>query len=190
MSTEPPRYHADSRGPAAAVSRTAPTLSNASLPTESELCEEFGASRYTVREALRRLVDQGMVHRRQGAGSVASPPRPRRATSIRCPRWRISSSSRSTRISRCSREAGRAAAGAGARRRRRNGLAVVPVKGLAATEPGGSGRLLHSLLHSRHRLEALRIGNCPAASARSTPISPIALARTSWKQTRRFAARS
>ena len=40
------------------------------LPTESELCDEFDASRYTVREALRRLVDQGMVHRRQGSGSV------------------------------------------------------------------------------------------------------------------------
>jgi GntR family transcriptional regulator len=40
------------------------------LPTESELCEEFKASRFTVRESLRRLVDQGMVQRRQGAGSV------------------------------------------------------------------------------------------------------------------------
>jgi DNA-binding GntR family transcriptional regulator len=47
-----------------------------SLPTESELCEEFGASRYTVREALRRLVDQGMVSRRQGAGSVVTAARP------------------------------------------------------------------------------------------------------------------
>jgi DNA-binding GntR family transcriptional regulator len=40
------------------------------LPTESELCEEFNASRFTVREALRRLVEQGMVQRRQGAGSI------------------------------------------------------------------------------------------------------------------------
>jgi DNA-binding GntR family transcriptional regulator len=40
------------------------------LPTESDLCEEFNASRFTVREALRRLVEQGMVQRRQGAGSV------------------------------------------------------------------------------------------------------------------------
>jgi GntR family transcriptional regulator len=47
-----------------------------SLPTESELCEEFAASRYTVREALRRLVDQGMVHRRQGAGSVVVAAKP------------------------------------------------------------------------------------------------------------------
>jgi DNA-binding GntR family transcriptional regulator len=40
------------------------------LPTESELCDEFNVSRFTVREALRRLVEQGMVQRRQGAGSV------------------------------------------------------------------------------------------------------------------------
>jgi GntR family transcriptional regulator len=47
------------------------------LPTESELCEEFRASRFTVRESLRRLVDQGMVQRRQGAGSVVVAAKPR-----------------------------------------------------------------------------------------------------------------
>jgi len=41
-----------------------------SLPTESELCVEFSASRYTVREALRRLVEHGMLQRRQGSGSI------------------------------------------------------------------------------------------------------------------------
>lgn len=40
------------------------------LPTEVELCAEFGVSRYTVREALRRLVEQGMLARRQGSGSA------------------------------------------------------------------------------------------------------------------------
>lgn len=39
------------------------------LPTEVELCAEFGVSRYTVREALRQLVEQGMLARRQGSGS-------------------------------------------------------------------------------------------------------------------------
>ncbi len=39
------------------------------LPTEVELCAEFSVSRYTVREALRRLVEQGMLARRQGSGS-------------------------------------------------------------------------------------------------------------------------
>jgi DNA-binding GntR family transcriptional regulator len=46
------------------------------LPTEKELCDEFGASRFTVREALRRLVDHGMVQRRQGAGSVVVAVKP------------------------------------------------------------------------------------------------------------------
>src|SRR4051794_4878055 len=39
------------------------------LPTEAELSEEFSTSRHTVREALRRLVEQGMVRSRQGAGT-------------------------------------------------------------------------------------------------------------------------
>jgi GntR family transcriptional regulator len=39
------------------------------LPTEKELCAEFGISRYTVREALRRLAERGIVERRQGSGS-------------------------------------------------------------------------------------------------------------------------
>ncbi|MGB7099686.1 MAG: GntR family transcriptional regulator [Xanthobacteraceae bacterium] len=54
------------------------------LPTESELCDEFAASRFTVREALRRLVDHGMVRRRQGAGSivVAASPKARYVHSL------------------------------------------------------------------------------------------------------------
>ncbi|WP_372070478.1 GntR family transcriptional regulator (plasmid) [Tistrella mobilis] len=39
------------------------------VPTEAELCAEFAVSRYTVREALRRLVEQGYVERRQGSGT-------------------------------------------------------------------------------------------------------------------------
>ena len=46
------------------------------LPTETELCDEFGASRYTVREALRRLVEQGMVSRRQKSGTVVVASEP------------------------------------------------------------------------------------------------------------------
>ena len=40
------------------------------LPTEAELCHTLKVSRHTVREALRRLVEAGLVERRQGAGSV------------------------------------------------------------------------------------------------------------------------
>lgn len=39
------------------------------LPSEAALCARFEASRFTVREALRRLQGDGMVARVQGAGS-------------------------------------------------------------------------------------------------------------------------
>jgi GntR family transcriptional regulator len=45
------------------------------LPTEDELCERFSISRYTVREALRRLREDNLVSSRQGAGTVVVPPR-------------------------------------------------------------------------------------------------------------------
>jgi DNA-binding GntR family transcriptional regulator len=39
------------------------------LPTETELCQRFGVSRHTVREALRKLRDLGLVSRHQGVGT-------------------------------------------------------------------------------------------------------------------------
>lgn len=39
------------------------------LPSEASLCARFDVSRFTVREALRRLQNEGMVSRTQGAGS-------------------------------------------------------------------------------------------------------------------------
>ncbi len=44
------------------------------LPTEDDLCERFSISRYTVREALRRLRDENLVSSRQGAGTIVVPP--------------------------------------------------------------------------------------------------------------------
>ena len=46
------------------------------LPTEQALGERFGASRHTVREALRQLQAAGLIERRQGAGSrvIATAP--------------------------------------------------------------------------------------------------------------------
>jgi len=43
------------------------------LPTEDELCGRFSVSRYTVREALRRLREDNLVSSRQGAGSIVVP---------------------------------------------------------------------------------------------------------------------
>ena len=40
------------------------------LPSEADFCTEFASSRFTVREALRRLQAEGLVERYQGAGST------------------------------------------------------------------------------------------------------------------------
>lgn len=42
------------------------------LPAEREMSEHFGASRSTVREALRRLEEMGLVTRRVGSGTFVS----------------------------------------------------------------------------------------------------------------------
>ncbi len=43
------------------------------LPSESELCQQFGVSRHTVREATRILQMRGLVSRRQGRGTEVLP---------------------------------------------------------------------------------------------------------------------
>jgi len=40
------------------------------FPTEFELCDRFGVSRHTVREALRILQDQGLLSRQAGSGTT------------------------------------------------------------------------------------------------------------------------
>src|ERR1700729_2184975 len=51
------------------------------LPTEHQLCERFSVSRYTVREALRRLGDDNLVASRPRAGTLVVPRRRRTRTS-------------------------------------------------------------------------------------------------------------
>lgn len=47
------------------------------LMTELELCAHYNVSRHTAREALRLLIDDKLIERRQGSGSVvASTPAP------------------------------------------------------------------------------------------------------------------
>jgi DNA-binding GntR family transcriptional regulator len=43
------------------------------FPTESVLCEEHQVSRFTVREALRQLQNEGLIRRRRGSGTVIQP---------------------------------------------------------------------------------------------------------------------
>lgn len=42
------------------------------LPTEGKLSEQFGVSRHTIREALRRLRDEELLSSRQGAGTIVT----------------------------------------------------------------------------------------------------------------------
>jgi DNA-binding GntR family transcriptional regulator len=49
------------------------------MPTEAELGRQFGVSRNTVREALRRLQHAGYIRRRQGARSVLAARSPDKA---------------------------------------------------------------------------------------------------------------
>ncbi len=49
------------------------------LPTELELCDRFEVSRFTIREALRRLHDLGLLHRKRGSGTVVRSREPQSA---------------------------------------------------------------------------------------------------------------
>jgi GntR family transcriptional regulator len=50
-------------------------LIGAQLPSEEDLCREFGVSRITVRAALAQLVDAHLLRRQRGKGTfVSSPP--------------------------------------------------------------------------------------------------------------------
>ena len=49
------------------------------LPSEQQLCDRFDISRFTIREALKQLTSLGLVHRRQGSGTVVISHTPKNA---------------------------------------------------------------------------------------------------------------
>ncbi len=45
------------------------------LPSERELCEQFGVSRTTVRQAINEMIHEGLVYSRAGKGTFVSEPK-------------------------------------------------------------------------------------------------------------------